>query len=420
MNRHRVLTLALLGCVLLPPAPGLAAPVSTIDADAEQKTLVDRLVLDRATTLATGEKRAFDRERTLLAQLDERDKQLRRSLAQRKQSEADAASARAELLQVTAERERLVADIAARDATYRAELAEYRRIIASLASSPSEDRRQALERYADGDRFGAFPVLEALTRAEEAAREKANKLKAAEEYRQLAALAADMKDRGEKTTDEVVRLWQAAAERDPGDLWTWIFLARLHQEAGQTDKAGDAAARALHAANQPRDRSVALNTLGDVQVAAGDLAAARRSFEDSLQIARRLAAANPGSAEAQRDVSVSLEKLGDVHVAAGELTAARTSFEASLQIARRLAAANPGSAEAQRDVSVSLKKLGDVHVAAGDLAAARKSFEDSLQIARRLAAANPGSAEAQRDVSVSLIKLGDVQVTAGDLAAARR
>ncbi|MBL8998937.1 MAG: tetratricopeptide repeat protein, partial [Gemmatimonadetes bacterium] len=269
-------------------------------------------------------------------------------------------------------------------------------------------------------RFSAFLVLEAQTRADEAAREKANKLKAAQEYRQLAALAADMKDRGEKTTDEVLRLWQAAAERDPGDLRTWIFLARLHQEAGQADKAGDAAARALHAATQPRDRSVALNTKGDVQVAAGDLAAARESFEASLQIDRHLAAANPDSAQAQRDVSVSLDKLGDVQVAAGDLAAARKSFEDSLQIARRLAAANPASAEAQRDVSVSLNRLGDVQTAAGDLAAARKRFEDSLQIARRLAAANPGSAQAQRDVSVSLNKLGDVQVAAGDLAAARK
>ena len=112
MNKHRIVALAILSGGLLPATPALTAPASAIDRDAEQKTLVDRLVLDRATTLTTAEKRAFDRERTLLAQLDERDKQLRRSLAQRKQSEAEAASTRSELLHVTAERERLVADIA--------------------------------------------------------------------------------------------------------------------------------------------------------------------------------------------------------------------------------------------------------------------------------------------------------------------
>lgn len=140
-----------------------------------------------------------------------------------------------------------------------------------------------------------------------------------------------MKDRVEKTTDEVLRLWQAAAERDPGDLRTWIFLARLHQEVGQTDKADDAASRALNAATQPRDRSAALNTLGDVQVAAGDLAAARTSFEDSHQVRTRLAAANPSSAEAQRDVAVSLWRLAQLPgggVRWREVTGAWSAMEA--------------------------------------------------------------------------------------------
>jgi hypothetical protein len=94
-----------------------------------------------------------------------------------------------------------------------------------------------------------------------------------------------------------------------------------------------------------------------VQVSAGDLVGARKSFEESHQIFRRLAAANPGSTAAQRDVSVSLGRLGDVQVSAGDLAGARTSFEQSLQIDRRLAAVNPGSAEAQRDVIVSMAKL---------------------------------------------------------------
>ena len=58
--------------------------------------------------------------------------------------------------------------------------------------------------------------------------------------------------------------------------------------------------------------SVSLETLGDVQVAAGDLKGARQSFEESLQMARRLAAANPNSAAAQRDVAVSMWKLASL------------------------------------------------------------------------------------------------------------
>ncbi|HNM75936.1 MAG TPA: hypothetical protein PKN13_11450, partial [Accumulibacter sp.] len=93
---------------------------------------------------------------------------------------------------------------------------------------------------------------------------------------------------------------------------------------------------------------------------AGDLAAARRSFDQSLQIRHRLADANPASAQAQRDVSVSLDKLGDVQQAAGDLAAARRSFDQSLQIRRRLADANPASAQAQRDVAASLWRLAAI------------------------------------------------------------
>jgi hypothetical protein len=49
-----------------------------------------------------------------------------------------------------------------------------------------------------------------------------------------------------------------------------------------------------------------------VQSAAGDLASARKSFEDSYEIFRRLAAANPSSAAAQRDVWVSMWKLASL------------------------------------------------------------------------------------------------------------
>src|SRR5439155_1626123 len=65
-------------------------------------------------------------------------------------------------------------------------------------------------------------------------------------------------------------------------------------------------------------------------------------------------------AEAQRDVATSLNKLGNVQVAGGDLSGARKSYEESLAIDRRLAAANPSNAEAQRDVAVSLWKLASL------------------------------------------------------------
>ncbi|MEO0983224.1 MAG: hypothetical protein AAFX03_11290, partial [Pseudomonadota bacterium] len=79
-----------------------------------------------------------------------------------------------------------------------------------------------------------------------------------------------------------------------------------------------------------------------------------------LELARALSASNPESAAARRDVSVSLERLGDVSRQAGDLAAARSAYEESLELARALSASNPESAAARRDVIVSLDKMGQV------------------------------------------------------------
>ena len=145
-------------------------------------------------------------------------------------------------------------------------------------------------------------------------------------------------------------------------------------------------------------------SIGDVQVAQGDLPAALTSYRASLAIAERLAKADPGNAEWQRDLSVSHERIGDVQVAQGDLPAALTSYRASLAIAERLAKADPGNAGWQRDLSVSHNRIGDVQVAQGDLPAALTSYRASLAIAERLAKADPGNAVWQRDLSVSHTK----------------
>ena len=107
--------------------------------------------------------------------------------------------------------------------------------------------------------------------------------------------------------------------------------------------------------------------------------------------AARLAAADPANTGWQRDLSISHNKLGDVAVAAGDLAAARAAYQASQDIRTRLAAADPANTEWQRDLSISHGKLGDVAVAAGDLTAARTAYQASLDIAARLAAADPAN-----------------------------
>ena len=80
-----------------------------------------------------------------------------------------------------------------------------------------------------------------------------------------------------------------------------------------------------------------------------------------------------------------------MRVAQGDLAGALAAYEESLTIARDLAARDPGNAGWARDVSVSLNKVGDVRVAQGDLAGALAAFEESLTIAATSPPATPAT-----------------------------
>jgi len=199
---------------------------------------------------------------------------------------------------------------------------------------------------------------------------------------------------------------------------------------GMTEAALEAGRRSLHVAEvlakadpqstqAQHDLSVSLNKLGDVEVQAGNLTAARDLFLRCLAIAEAMAEADPHSARGQRDLSVSWNKLGNLEVQTGRLAAARDLFLRSLAIAEALAKANPHSVQAQRDLSVSLNQLGNVELQASNLTVARDLFLRYLAIAEVLAKADPHNAQAQRDLSVSLSQLGNVEVKTGSLAVAR-
>ncbi|MEX1364883.1 MAG: hypothetical protein AB1Z98_17275, partial [Nannocystaceae bacterium] len=79
-----------------------------------------------------------------------------------------------------------------------------------------------------------------------------------------------------------------------------------------------------------------------------------------LKARERLAEADPQSAQAQRDLSVSLDKLGNVELQAGNLAAACERFQRSLEIAERLAEADPQSAQAAFDLYISHQWLARV------------------------------------------------------------
>jgi tetratricopeptide (TPR) repeat protein len=277
---------------------------------------------------------------------------------------------------------------------------------ATIVRSPSVTAQRAGELIAEGRVTEGFSALrQAATAAE---------TDAAENWRTLGALAFLV------SVAEARDAYERAAALDPSDVWTHIFLARLHRATGSTAKAEAAARRAITVAIDPHDRKCALDEFGDVAVAEGDLAAARKAYENGFAIAKDLLTRDPGNTEWKRDLAISYQVLGDVAVAGGDLLAARESYENGFAIAKELSVRDPGDTELKRDLSVSYNKLGDVAWAAGDQLAARKSYESCLALAKGLTTRDVGNTQWQRDLALSYDRVGDVAVAEGDLPAARK
>ncbi|KTE11173.1 hypothetical protein ATE77_04880 [Sphingopyxis sp. H005] len=233
------------------------------------------------------------------------------------------------------------------------------------------------------------------------------------QFRELASVAAL------DSIANAVRLYRRAADLDPGDVWTWIALARLHEAAGNLGDARRAAEAARQYAEDARDQMAAHSELGDICIAEGALTSAKEHFHAAMQVAVAAAAADPENEVKMHDLSVAQDKLGGIERITGDLAAAGERFRASLAICEALVMREPGKAEWQRGLSISHEKLGDIEKAGGDLDVARSRYATSLTIREDLALREPGNAEWQRDLSVSYNKLGDIEMWTGQLDAAR-
>jgi tetratricopeptide (TPR) repeat protein len=229
--------------------------------------------------------------------------------------------------------------------------------------------------------------------------------------------------------DDMARLGRETPEIQRQRAWMMIQYARSYAVLGRTDKRGAYVANAERIMRRltqvrladpvsQRGLTTAFDERGDLLVAEGNLAQARKSYQASLTIRARLAASGPKNAAWHRDLSVSHEKLGTVQAAQGDLDGALASFQAAVIIIKRLVAAFPDNKDEQRDLSVSHNKVGDVQRLQGDLRQALRSYQAGLIIARKLAAADSANADWQRDLAVSYERVGVVLVPQGKLARA--
>jgi tetratricopeptide (TPR) repeat protein len=317
-RRHRVVARRVDRCLAQPanPVPPQGTVVTTDAAESARAAVAQALYAASAT--AAAEQRAAD------ARLADQRRQIEALRSRLASGEGRDSAARTRVQALESElaqaQEHYVGALAQRDRAYAQEIAAFRKAVQDIVVT--REGEAALRQYNAGDEVGALVVLDKLVDARERARQVRVNLETAAERRRVATLALDAKNKGKVQNAAVIARFEEVTRLDPGLHWDWVELARLHREAGQLALSRVAATKAAENASGDRDRAAALAELGDVLVAQGDQTAAKRRYEESLEIVKRLAAADPSSASLQRDLIVSHVKLHDVTAYAAHLEAA--------------------------------------------------------------------------------------------------
>ncbi len=145
----------------------------------------------------------------------------------------------------------------------------------------------------------------------------------------------------------------------------------------------------------PAVRFKLMHGLGQVAMYQGNIATARKMFEDGLAVSQ--------AAGEKRQTALANRGLATVTKQQGDFTATRKFIEAGLKISREI--------DDKFGIAVSLNNLGDLARTKGDFKAARPLFEESLAISKEL-----GNKEG---VCATFNNLAATAYGEGDFAAAR-
>jgi serine/threonine protein kinase len=156
-----------------------------------------------------------------------------------------------------------------------------------------------------------------------------------------------------------------------------------------------------------KQRAAMFVELGDVFALTGDTAAAGSSFDNADAILRRLAAADPGSAEHRKSFAVVLERVGGIAGKKGDFARALKYFEEANQIWREMSAQRPGDLYLQRALPTSLAMTGNNLVAQGRLEEGAKVLEDAVKLQRAIGGRESKPQDPSADLGIALGDLGD-------------
>lgn len=208
--------LALLCAALVLAVPASAAVV--------QEAVTRNLVLSSVVVRQAYEQRAAAEQFATFQKLAETETRLRAALGDAKTSKAEAAKLRAQLGEVQVQLQQAITDLAAKDRDFAIRVAALEGEMRGVVSVASPAKLSLLERFANGDRKGAYAAIEELTYAENRAREIATAKAEAANLKGLLPLKAEMIARGEASLSDMSKVWQDIVRLDPDDTESAMSL----------------------------------------------------------------------------------------------------------------------------------------------------------------------------------------------------
>jgi tetratricopeptide (TPR) repeat protein len=400
---------------------GTAEPLEIrAEAYAQEQLLIRGLQAQYAAALLRERKQADDREQRVISLAETRVLEARKHWEGARKEARALRQALEEAREAFAQR---VEEVLTRAQGLEQRLQAYRVESQTLVQQASPEKLDALQRFADGDRLGAWPVIDAITQTELKAIDRAANAAKATKLNHLAHLRWIMLDRGEATAADTMAVFEQLSDLEPlPDVQSSLIRAELATRLGDLSRARKAAEQAVQAAEPGSAESgFALVKLGHILLSQDDLQGAQKHLLASYKVARDLTLRDQS---AKPTVVMELllrttESLCILLRDRGDLADAREFCETSLSSGQWLAEQIEARSYDKRALASSLDHLGEVLLDQGNLKAALTYFEQGLEIHQGLIAQDAGSITLHRDFLASLLRIGRALKDGGELARAR-
>ena len=230
---------------------------------------------------------------------------------------------------------------------------------------------------------------------------------------------------------------EAAAKEDANNLvaikeWGIALghLGRNHLALGNLGQARDRleqCAKVFESALEPdsptvgagieRDLSIANDALGDLELRSGDLNAARKHFQRSLQLKEKVLSKDSTSIQAQDDLTVALDRLGGIYLQTGPPDQAEKLLRRSCEIRKSILEQRPGNRIALRKLALSHERLGNLALGTGRSEDAMSSYEECLEIRIRIVG---DDVQSRRDLAFAYDHVGDMLLSRSSKKAVKK